>query len=671
MEVFGFILFTLLIAGEALFFVRICKFPAHLTLLFAMLADTLLLYMFALTGLLAVGLYIVIAAAAAMGVLAVIHVLKNRSTGVTALPFAVFAGISVIVFIYTRGSALHLWDEFSHWGVIYRYLMIVQALPKDLNVITTAYPPASPLWQFFTSKIIGFSEANAYFAHMLIQFTAIIALVPLHKRTDWWKYALGFLALLLSAVALNFHFFALYVDQLVALLLGVGFAVSLAYDAYTTGDFLTGLACAVAAVLVKPTGILFALLIMLANVIALLTAKMRPSQSQGQSVLRIGHFLDYRIVLLLLLPAAAYLSWGQFSKNYDFNKISLQLDGTPVSFDNAFPSDTKQYLADLQRAEAEYRYTRGVLMQGDETTIGLVDIANMFTINAPYRTKLVAQNFISTFSNSPFPSTKLTVKMLLVGILLLAAINQLLLTNGSRRSQKLNLWVNGALLLGFIAYAAALYVSYVVIFYPLEATMVPSLSRYQGTYLLGWLLANLTMTYRVAIDVFERKHFAYAAWILAAVIAGYLFFIPTENYIHLPVTPIPVQLQTEAVYQRISQVGFRPSDKVFEVFSTLPAYQGFNHYVMRYLLTPTGSNNEGWLLEKANDDPNDRYSLDLEPEQWFDILTSQGYTYVLVTQSDEAFWKRYKSLVDRYSPNYGEAQLFRVTAGGLEYVLLN
>jgi hypothetical protein len=670
MDFFGYLILIGLIYGEAQFLIRMIKFPAHLALLAVMLLDTLIIYGFAMAGALPAGLIFVIVLSLLMAVGAVI---KSRFTNTGRwfnLPIAAFLLISFFTFLYTRGTMFYIWDEFSHWGVIYRYLMTVQALPKNLNVIIVTYPPFSPLWQYFVAKVVGFSEANAYFAHMILQFTCIIALFPAEKWSNVWKFSIAILGGILSVFILGFLFQSLYVDLLMALLLAVAFSQCQFEESTRLPKAIMMLLVAPALALTKPTGIELALVAIVVYLASLVRKEKR--QTDKQHAIWDSQWLKFGLqaVLILGMTLITWSTWGRFTKDFDYNKVVIQKQSTPITLEESFPQKPDEYVQNLKQQEINLRLNTGIFMQPKITRISIGDIFQSFTLQAPYRTKLIAQNFIDVFSNRTIGSSKVTLKWVLVVILLLTALNALILSGGNKPLRNRYLLVNGMFLLGFLLYAVSLFMTYIVIFYPSEAIGVPSLQRYLGTFLLAWGLMNLAVTFQISTSTEDYWSYKLAPLIIFAFTAGSLLFIPTQQYIHLPPSPIKDQFDAETVYEKVSQVKFTPQDKIYEIYSVMPANYGFKHYVMRYLLAPTASNNEGWSIGKKEGE-NDVYTADLTPEEWFSILRTQGYTYVLVTISDQEFWDQYRILFDMYSSDYSQPQLFKVTPTGLEFVPLS
>lgn len=79
--------------------------------------------------------------------------------------------------IFQNQRLLH-YDNFSHWAVIVKNMVIDNRLPNIENPTVTfnSYPPGSALFIYYFMKIVGVSEGFALFAQMLIILSSILTL---------------------------------------------------------------------------------------------------------------------------------------------------------------------------------------------------------------------------------------------------------------------------------------------------------------------------------------------------------------------------------------------------------------------------------------------------------------------------------------------------------------
>jgi hypothetical protein len=658
-------IFVLLIAGEGLFFSRILRFPAHVGPLVAILLDTLILYVFGVNNSLAAGYRFVLILATLLSVAGFFYPKNIKLNTLLPIPIAAFILISVGIYFYTRGTVFYDYDEYAHWGLVYRYLMTMQSIPVSLSNVTVTYPPFSGLWQYFTSSFLGsFDEANAYLGHMMVLYAAILALFPVRSWKSWGKFLPALIAAVFSVFVMGYTFQSLYVDLYLGLLFAAGLAqIDLKGDYPASSSVTVGL-IAGALTLVKSTGFLLALILITIYAICLIYSRVAKKASLLQYA---GSFLA--VFLIVIIPILCWNSWGKFSQPLVLDRLTFEWMGTPTSFEESFPPDIAAYQQSQQNHENDIFFLKKVLLQPVDETITLQGVFESFSIHAPYRTKTIAAKFVDTFSNTPMGEGKVTQKWVLVGTILLGVINQVLLRKQSKLARNQNGIQNLLLLVGFALYAAAIYLAYIYLFLPNEALTVPSFTRYLGSFTLAWWLANLAVLFRIADLPKPESESHIAFWVMIVFSLACLLYLPTSKYIHIPYQPIDARFDAEARYQKLSRAGLQTTDKVYDLWPRDPQGFRYRHTVMRYLLTPVGSNVEQSYL--AHYDSNDgSYIQDLSPDQWMALLHYQNYTYVMVTYSDENFWKTYGSLFDYQPQDWGQTYLYKVGATGLQFVPL-
>ena len=159
MEFLRALFFFILILGEIIFLIRKLGFPSHLAPLVVILSNTLLLFLFSLINLLKVGTYLCLFLSVGLSILGILSFPKPKTENSrlfteTNLPLFVFVFLFFVGFLYTRGTLFYAWDDYSHWGVIFKYLTEAIHLPTNTDTVALTYPPLTALWQFFTAILI-------------------------------------------------------------------------------------------------------------------------------------------------------------------------------------------------------------------------------------------------------------------------------------------------------------------------------------------------------------------------------------------------------------------------------------------------------------------------------------------------------------------------------------
>ena len=236
--------FLFLILGSGiLFLIRKLHFSQHLAPLVTILGDTTILYIFSLLNQLQIGIVITVVLNLLLGLFSFIKFPKIGQNEKLIFSPAIILWIFIFVSLiaYTRGTLFYGWDEFTYWGVIYKYLMTTNHLPDlSSNFFITNYPPFAALFQYCVGKIIGNKESSAYFAQMLMAFSAVIAVFPKSIWSKWKKYGIAIALGVLSIFALDFTIQYLHVDLMIGLLFAAALT-SVSFEDHISSDRLVSL----------------------------------------------------------------------------------------------------------------------------------------------------------------------------------------------------------------------------------------------------------------------------------------------------------------------------------------------------------------------------------------------------------------------------------------------
>ena len=672
MEILFLILLLIVLIGNIIFLVTRNISTTSTAPLMILLGYTFILFLFSLFNALLIGLYLVFAAALATAVLGYFTLFKEKESSkkLFDLPFFVFILIFAAAWFYTRYTLFWSWDEFSHWGVAYKYTMLTNRIPTEPGVVIVSYPPFAPLFQYLISKVIGFDESNAYFAQMLVIFFSLLAALPKpQEKKNIIFYLLGFIFSGISIHAFGYWAQSLYVDLLMAVLLGCALVYIVVKDDLSLSTYICVLFPAAALALIKPTGILFSLLI----AVSFIVKNFVFSAIEKPFIRLLKQKKTVFSLILLLLPLFALLSWNMVSTDTGANTTKLTLRSSGITQEEIFPLYPYEYEMNLIKEQNEF-VTQEKLFGNAHKTISVEEVIKSFTLATPYRSRYIFRKMIKDIGRNHFFDKEIHFSVIhcfvLFGLLILFETT-FLKHNQQEKDRKQLMVQHGILLAGFIGYFLFLYLSYVFIFYPYEATYAPSLARYLGTYLLAWWILILTVQLRM---IFSDKT-AGAGWKLSArgifgfIVVLIFIGIPTVKYIHLPKEPQPERFLTYRIYKMVGDI-FTEEDKVFHIWQEDETTNGFEHYLMRYFLTPVPSNMHGWMMGERYSN-NDLYTAEITPKEWLDLLNNQEYTYVLVSIADNNFWEHYGVLFNEYqfSPNVlihsATPQLFRVTSTGL------
>ena len=195
---------------------RFARVPVALSPLFATATITLCLYLAALSNslfLVAQALFYIGLSFFAFSIICQYRHLPERLS--QQIPLVVFSLILVAFYIHLVKCNFHLWDEFTFWGKISKYLYVYKQLPTVVSGLDFLdYPPGAAIWHYFIyTSLGGFKEGYSYFA----QFFLILSnFIVVFTCKDQRKAGL-ILAILLLVLSLSIGFLhTLYVEPLLA-----------------------------------------------------------------------------------------------------------------------------------------------------------------------------------------------------------------------------------------------------------------------------------------------------------------------------------------------------------------------------------------------------------------------------------------------------------------------
>ena len=353
-----------------------------------------------------------------------------------------FVTLSIISLHKSKDWLLSIWDELSHWGVftkaMYRYDALAPATPVDLW--HASYPPGIPLFQYF---VMEFSESWRegllfWSMHLLVISVIVTALAKCTYKYPSEIFLKLFLALIASSAILvvgspNFLnvFNTIYQDGIIALTFGflIVVAIKASYLDGRWGIILTLSAGFIT--LLKPVGIYFALSAILLNIVAtVFTVKF----NSGRRVL--SAFVPSLATLITV--GASWFTWGKYISKFGINSESLGA-----------------YLNTIQGLESQ---------------------------------KEEISNFIGAFSKTQLPSSSLAMPSS-TWTIICAMLFVIWAYLDGYQNRKRNFFIGFTLAITTIGYFCVIFLSYLTVFSPLEASAMPSYDRYIGTWYQGVFFA--------------------------------------------------------------------------------------------------------------------------------------------------------------------------------------
>lgn len=541
----------------------------------------------------------------------VIMVLRQRKipdvfTRLLTPGFVLFLVVILAAWFRMHGQVFLEWDDFSHWGLAIKDIVLNGALPASDSLVTFKdYPPGSTLFQYFMGVPVGYCEGNALFFHSLLLFSAAVAFTA---GFSWRKALAASAAFMLPCLFISvfgFSFRTVMVDSLIGFFAGAALA-----GYFLSKDSLAAAALRVTPVLFvlplfKPVGTLLAFAVAVAITADIVhQARVGGTATGIAGRSRFARFALLIPVLLLLAPAISTKSWSRHVK-------ALHLAET---FNTRIPASS---VFDSFSGRATVR---------DKTTIAAFTVA-MFKKNMgrPGLPPLVWALLLLWIATSLFyhsvPAERSQIKS-----------SQTVMT------------------VCFFAYSFGLLLLYLNSFGEYEGTRLASFGRYMGLFMLAWgaSLAGFVARWLRGAEGRDIRPVHVAA--IAALVLAVWAFIPLKNK-HLAVRESVARIVAQA------KIVLKSGDRVYLIWQNT---DGYEYYISRYELFPFNSALAPFSVGRKYK-AGDAWTQDLAVRDWVTMLSKNDY--LLVGRADAAFWERYSRLFVGKPLACGSG-LFRIRGAG-------
>lgn len=252
-----------------------------------------------------------------------------------------FLAYSLLLGITLLQSRLLHYDNFSHWGLIVKYLFTQQSLPNVHSDIIgfSSYPVGTSLWCYYFVNFIGFNEGVMIFAQFCLIISCLYAMVAVIKdKNNVLTFAIIFLIISLfnyfnTAIRMN-NLLVDFVLPLVTLaaISGIFVYKNNMYVLATITVILTGFLG-----IIKNNGIFFVIIVLLYFLITVLIYK-----EQYWTV-----FKKFRLIITtILLSMAPYISWLLHIK-YTFGHQISKHEVSVAAYRDIYESKTSEIVSHI------------------------------------------------------------------------------------------------------------------------------------------------------------------------------------------------------------------------------------------------------------------------------------------------------------------------------------
>ena len=546
----------------------------------------LLLYGFALAGLLAGGAVAVMV----LGILLGAFALWRGGVDVAGLrafdpAYLLFAVPFILIYRAIPDDFLFLvWDELSFWAKSQRLIFDSAALLKaDSPVAFKNYPPAQQLFQYYFSVWLGWSEKNVLFAQDVFLFSALMGAIGA-LVTRPLQAGIAFLTACAFIYFLHSDYATIYSDSLVAGCFAG--CVAMALQPLDRGyAALPLVVCLCAFVLVKEVALIFAVVALAVLALNRLCDPATATGSRGCVGRAVGAL---KAVATCALPVGVtILTWRWYVSGI-----------LPPPIDYGSPTFAA--------------YANGQLGPRLDVTL------SAFT-QGMFRPAYVE----SVGVRGGFGLSLVATIAVLAGVSLVAT---LLARANDRLKSGLTLLT---LFAGVFAYLAFLLWTYLFYFTEYEGTRIASFDRYTLSYVLGWMV----VVYGMLIGALEHWGGKLALAVSLAALAVVALYAPPRLAADLR------QIQVDQGTLQKRQKALALSDEVRryilpgeKVYFLAQNSNGFEKHMFDYSMIPYPPS-ECWSVG-AKYHNGDVWTCD-QPV----TALLRGYAYLAIYNADDRFWR--------------------------------
>lgn len=268
------------------------------------LAVVTILYPFYCLDLLKPGRIVLYAAAGLTVACAVLRIRAQRRSLTGALAAVatpgvlVYAGLCLLVTLYTRSNLVGLWDELRLWGAVPKAMYMMESLQVGTGSLVfptmQPYPPGMPLLVYFMTALSPVFRDGSIFAVYGMLFFAL--LLPALKNLQWKHWHLFVPLTVLSALIpciftshggdFGWFYESLFIDPILGALAGYTFYLAAAKPFASGFSYIRFFASLLTLTIIKDSGTMFALMAALCAVG--LSCLAREDRRPGKLLLRLA-----------------------------------------------------------------------------------------------------------------------------------------------------------------------------------------------------------------------------------------------------------------------------------------------------------------------------------------------------------------------------------------------
>jgi hypothetical protein len=574
------------------------------------------LYIFGLFNSLLFGFYFIFVCSIILTILAIYLTRKEFKwvfAQIFSPSFIIFLFMFTLLGYLSRSWLFSEWDEYSHWGIFAKAMYFENKFPAqvDFVIIWPHYPPGMTIFQYYVTKLAGYSERAVFFAQNIVVLSAAVATLG---AINWKKSYLAIGSIYFCYWSIYFWGYrinTLYMDGI----LGVVFGASIvAYYGDEKRDWTAVLKIAPVLFvlpLIKQLGIVFALIIVGIIIFDRIIIKGDLNDGIKGFLNKNGYSRLLWTTMTFAIPLLSSFSWTIFLRFW-------RVKGFPIN-------------------------------------IQLGTLLNAFSLWATDAQRNVIFVFMENYQNTKIGFAPYGC----VGIVITLIV--LTLTFAVFRSDtdfKRGVYFQLILFFGFLFYSVILLAVYIAVNDP----QLQSYARYMGTYCLGWSYLIYGMFYsELKNDVFDgalKNPRNAGVTLLFSFLLLAVFALTPLSSMFTPPAPFTPRIEINKRIEKFIPY-MKENSRVWIIWQNT---SGLEFHITRYLIAPRMVNGFNQSYKWSLGEPyyeGDVWTYNITQKEWRAEIDNKKYDYILIGRADDKFWQMYGELFCG-GDTISNSQLFKV-----------
>ena len=327
MQILKIILFLMLCAGYYMHIKRKNIIKEEFVPIFLISIISLVIYMAGILNFLNITTWMIGIIGVALFIKEIYTIIKNKEK-ININKNIVFLLIMLLwSAIILKGIILTHYDNFSHWGMIIREMLLTDKFPnfESSVIMFSAYPPGTACTVYFICKYLGNSEAIMLFSQSILILTSLYTLFAFCKKENKINYVITLIAIVYLLIG-NIFVDELLVDTVLSVMGIAGMTIIFYYRKEVKKGLVFSIPILTLLMIVKNSGVFFVIIDIILWSIFL------------YKNISFKQIFKTKYIYLIFLPILAILVWNAHTdlvfESASTSKHSMSIENYSENFSN-------------------------------------------------------------------------------------------------------------------------------------------------------------------------------------------------------------------------------------------------------------------------------------------------------------------------------------------------